>query len=316
MRENKENIHIHGQMNFDSGWEWGYWLNDVVTARASWDPQVDSGNEWDAYAVLLKPMTRIFGSDIGTALEGLLIELTKLQVEMLIYGRIDGKDSLNIDLLSGIAYVSGADTWLDIPRMFGLKFTQPDKIHMNENDHILYPEVIRLLTEMEVRFQSMNEKFKSLLGETMEIYNNGKARMDTCTSKVSNDSNEVCDMQSNEMLLINEHSLNIMYEFSDALAVLTLRISHVLRMYLSNSHHALGNATYTAHMLSSGREILQTAAQIVARREAHYRVPWRRIASWRENPTVYRFGYLWAVCLILVSIVLITRTYTYSKIGS
>ena len=25
-------------MNFDSGWEWGYWLNDVVTARASWDP--------------------------------------------------------------------------------------------------------------------------------------------------------------------------------------------------------------------------------------------------------------------------------------
>lgn len=25
-------------MNFDSGWEWGYWLSDVVTARASWDP--------------------------------------------------------------------------------------------------------------------------------------------------------------------------------------------------------------------------------------------------------------------------------------
>jgi hypothetical protein len=27
---------IDGQMNFDSGWEWGYWLNDVITARAAW----------------------------------------------------------------------------------------------------------------------------------------------------------------------------------------------------------------------------------------------------------------------------------------
>lgn len=29
---------IDGQMVFDSGWEWGYWLHDVIVARASWDP--------------------------------------------------------------------------------------------------------------------------------------------------------------------------------------------------------------------------------------------------------------------------------------
>ena len=29
-REIKENFKIDGQMNFDSGWEWGYWLSDVV----------------------------------------------------------------------------------------------------------------------------------------------------------------------------------------------------------------------------------------------------------------------------------------------
>ena len=29
---------IQGQMIFDSGWEWGYWLNDVVAARSSWSP--------------------------------------------------------------------------------------------------------------------------------------------------------------------------------------------------------------------------------------------------------------------------------------
>lgn len=32
---------IQGQMIFDSGWEWGYWLNDVIAARASWDPAVE-----------------------------------------------------------------------------------------------------------------------------------------------------------------------------------------------------------------------------------------------------------------------------------
>jgi hypothetical protein len=26
-------------MNFASGWEWSYWLNDYITARAAWNPQ-------------------------------------------------------------------------------------------------------------------------------------------------------------------------------------------------------------------------------------------------------------------------------------
>ena len=38
VREVKEDFRIDGQMNFDSGWEWGYWLSDFVTARSSWDP--------------------------------------------------------------------------------------------------------------------------------------------------------------------------------------------------------------------------------------------------------------------------------------
>ena len=35
---------IQGQMIFDSGWEWGYWLNDVIAARASWNPIIDETN--------------------------------------------------------------------------------------------------------------------------------------------------------------------------------------------------------------------------------------------------------------------------------
>jgi hypothetical protein len=35
--------------------------------------------------------------------------------------------------------------------------------------------------------------------------------------------------------------------------------------------------------------------QVVRERERFYRAPLQRIAGWRENPTVYGFGYLWTV---------------------
>ena len=40
-RELMEGFKINGQMNFDSGWEWGYWLSDVITARQAWMPTLD-----------------------------------------------------------------------------------------------------------------------------------------------------------------------------------------------------------------------------------------------------------------------------------
>ena len=40
LREAREAFKIQGQIVFDSGWEWGYWVNDVVAARSSWDPMI------------------------------------------------------------------------------------------------------------------------------------------------------------------------------------------------------------------------------------------------------------------------------------
>jgi len=39
-REERENVRINGQYIFDSGWEWGYWFQGVVAARAVWNPCV------------------------------------------------------------------------------------------------------------------------------------------------------------------------------------------------------------------------------------------------------------------------------------
>jgi hypothetical protein len=82
---------IQGQMNFCSGWEWvcshlsattlstcnshtclpllclcsikGYWLNDVITARASWNPLMTAANRTSALATALSEITRVFGAN-------------------------------------------------------------------------------------------------------------------------------------------------------------------------------------------------------------------------------------------------------------
>ena len=52
-------------------------------------------------------------------------------------GKVDGIDSPKLKgdtIHSGIAYMSGSDTWYDIPRMFGIEGLQPLKIHLDEGE--------------------------------------------------------------------------------------------------------------------------------------------------------------------------------------
>ena len=52
---------MDGQFNFCSGWEWGYWFNDVITARAAWNPETASTTRYAALANAFSEVTRIFG---------------------------------------------------------------------------------------------------------------------------------------------------------------------------------------------------------------------------------------------------------------
>lgn len=37
--EKNMNIQFMGQFNFESGWEWAYWFQNTITARAAWNPR-------------------------------------------------------------------------------------------------------------------------------------------------------------------------------------------------------------------------------------------------------------------------------------
>jgi hypothetical protein len=110
-RELAEGFRIHGQMNFDSGWEWGYWLNDVVTARATWNPLLEIEDEWEAFRASLQPCVALFGEVGAKRLSDVLVRLAQAQEELLINGIVDGMPSPDINKLSGFAYLSGSGTY-------------------------------------------------------------------------------------------------------------------------------------------------------------------------------------------------------------
>jgi hypothetical protein len=312
--ERKRNFKIQGQMNFDSGWEWGYWLNDVITARASWDPMMgldhrdddddddsvesdrekesdEDQNEWKAYEKSLEPFIRILGSDIGSQVQKFLVEFTKIQLDLLIYGRLNGQESISVEKLSGIAYLSGTDTWYDLPRMFGLKFTQPDKVHLDEPDHPLYSHALELLIEMDSQFFQAQERFLQIL-----LFANISQMTCPCDRVWKNDDDDGGD--GDERNREKEENFDpkaypLLDELYDAIQLLSLRAHQVRLLYESKQLNQ--TEEQVASFQGEARGILRKASIIVHHREQAYRVPWQRIASWRENPTVYRFGYLWAV---------------------
>ena len=321
-RELSENFQMQGQMNFDSGWEWGYWISDFVTARASWDPVLDLGvtsscsentctnssvehsdNSWLAFRRALIPLQRIFshlvGSKVGERLVFLITELTKAQARLLINGEImedDGsgtgrlvpRPSPNLKKLSGIAYLMGGDTWVDLPHLLGLPTLQPAKVHLSEIDDPHRRDVIVLLQAMNEEFGNLNADFQNLLKDART---------------------EIRKLE-HELGAQDHACLCVLEEITDAVGLLALRAKQVHLLYASKEPTSSSfqvqrdpifqNISVPPEFVASelqtrARAVIQEATEIVKRRESHYKVYWERVGAWRENPTVYRYGYLWAV---------------------
>lgn len=124
---------MQGQVNFESGWEFGYYLSNVITARAAWQPYIDvttassmkdgievEGEDWQAYRYALTAVLGggAFGS-FAEPLRELLIKLAKTQADLMVFSRVQGQKSVDLNKLSGHAYMSGTDTWVDLERMMG-----------------------------------------------------------------------------------------------------------------------------------------------------------------------------------------------------
>lgn len=257
--EIKQGHRINGQMNFESGWEFGYHISNMVTARAVWNPQLAVRDDWEAFRQALRPLTSIFGK-YGSDVTDSIIELSMNQVRLLIEGRVNGAASPDLTKLSGHAYVSGTDTWVDIPRMLGISFTQPDKVHLTESDDPQWADALAIMREMSEIFQRSSDRFNAIV------------------ESASNDLDKI--------------ALNYLQEIADSTALLALRVRYNYVLY--QSQDSASSAEKRSALLLEGRSLLHQAGDVIDNRVSQFRVPSKRIAGWRQNPTVYPYGYVWA----------------------
>jgi hypothetical protein len=353
IREQQEDFRIDGQMNFDSGWEWGYWLHDVITARASWNPflgrlqhhhhqQPSSSSSsstravekivendivsYIAYGESLNIFTHhLYGEKFGQRLQQILVELTQAQSKILIQGQINGRPSPNIKKLTGIAYLCGTDTWMELPRMLKLHLTQANKVGLRETDDPDWPYALEITEEMEMIFHQFSENIDQLYNDILNYYTIQQQQEESSLSIAAKSCSTPTDDSSTTFtevtfcgadntatqvtinsqissLYINQQALNLLEEITDSIRLLWLRAKQVKVLYESKQAQIMkieaissGESTLRFNLLIQGRNIIQEAMKIIQRREKHYRVHWERIAAWRDNPTVYRFTYLWAV---------------------
>lgn len=269
----KKGAKMDGQVVFSSGWEWSYWLNDVVAARAAWNPHMEAGNDQDATRAILSDVFTPWGDAKKPVIDALIGWMND-ERDLLINGKHDGQVPSNIVQRNGQAYMQGWETWDDvadlvsnIPGVNAPK-TQPDKlglVDMRTPGHggpAYSAEIEPLLAAMEKQFGA--------------------------------------DAAALSKALAAVPTKDIAAELTDAANITTLRATqiHGLYDYVDGYWDSiLSSSAQQKRMvrLAAARTALDSASKIVASREQHYRVPVDRIAAWKSGPTTYNYGYLWTV---------------------
>lgn len=258
---------IDGQLTFSSGWEWGYWVQEVVTARAAWNPRTDLDDDAALFAAF-EPVVQPFGA-VGPQVASLLVQLAKAQHELLIEGRVDGTAPSEIVRRNGQAYLQGwepfddlTDLGQDIP---GISFTmtQPEKLGLVEMRNPLHSppayssQLDPLLAEMESRFGDIADQLEALAPE----------------------------------IPVEAAPLFADLAVGARMTALRARQVHALYNYVDGIYDQ--DDAELAARLQVARDALDDAQALVLAHEANYRVDPDRIAAWRPNPTAYDFTYLW-----------------------
>lgn len=251
------------EVNFDSGWEWGSWMQDVITARAVWNPHMEIAEQTDALAQALSPITNIFGQ-YSQNISAILLRFIASQHALLIQGLVDGAPPGNIVKFNGQAYMEGWDTWSEIAAATNASAsTQPTKISfLDVQDPLHYKtylsEVAPLLAEMETEFS------------------------------------EIANLLLAYQPLVPTWTLDLYNDIVESTQVLAFRAVQVHALY----DYATGffaNKTWRAERLKDAQNAMMEVQTVISNREANYRISPYVVAGWRPNPTCYSYGYLWTV---------------------
>lgn len=264
---------IQGQIVFSSGFEWGYWFPHLVSAAAAWNPRLDIADDREAWKAIVRDVFRGGASDARVeTLVDLLTKTVRSQHDLLIHGKVGGKAPKQIEKLNGIAYLSGQDTWGELNNTLAdvFKFTHaatsPNralaKAYRKKTEHhgVDYKKDLQpLLAEMSTSFEDLAKGYDDLA------------------------SNPPSDLGTE------------MDEFRDGAWMNALRAKQMHALYDAEASGILGrDSKWRQKRIETAKAALDQATAIVHERGSKFRTDIERIAGWKTNPTVYRYGYLWS----------------------
>lgn len=277
----KTNSRINGQVIFSSGWEWGYWFNDMIAAEASWDPKVGAANSLQAFNQITAQTLRLPAqNEFVNAISTTAVD----QHRLLVNGQTKaGKPSI-VEKRTGIAYLAGTDVWDDlgilarqpilsqVPGIDKIPLTQPNKfrddwafsyIDLTYLNEIKYNSELKpLLTEMSQTFQSNFRNFSNVRQLSLPAGLHFYAQ-----------------------------------EFSDGARINSLRADFVLKLYserLAKSKFRTPDILGLQQLINRATLVTRSRLEQVPMRAEHKPL----ISVWENarfnNPTDYHFGYLWS----------------------
>lgn len=283
----KTNSRIDGQIFFSSGWEFGYWFNDVITAEAAWNPHVEAPSSAAAFEKIISETFRL--NQRTQPVASLLSMMAQHQHDLLINGLVNGQPPKKIDKRNGIAYLSGVETYDELPMFFreyvpkflglSLPLTQPNKFR---EDWAF--KVSHYMNE-----KKYNQQLKPLLTSMAQIFQNDAAAMKSLSDSLQGSG------------LTEE-----LEEFADGAQITANRASFVMNLWESRLARHKKRDFQNEVAFQNLQRLLDRTLEITEKRknkipmQPHHRP---LITGWEtaghNNPTDYHYGYVWTAYNLL-----------------
>ncbi|CAJ1398735.1 unnamed protein product [Effrenium voratum] len=288
-------VPLLGQLNFESGWQWGYWLANSAQALVAWRRE----SLQSAFLRLLRFMPQ----KPRVALAQLLVEFAAEQRRLLVKGLRRGgvqtppAPGVGPGSATAMAYIQGSEGLSDFAslaaRYLGEGAPQPDRVHFMELWREVPSSSLRLLQAIQggsavtdaflgtdrLRWQRQSwfqEHLRPLLAETNATFAELARRFERIPAPGK-----------------------AFQDLAVSARMLSLRCSQVLALYEYSAMCRGKETEFCQSRLTLSRSVLSAAQALAEERAEHMGLEaldrGTRVLEWSEPiPTAYSYGYLWA----------------------
>ena len=276
---------MNGQIFFSSGWEFGYWFNDVITAEAAWNPHLEETTSLAAFQKIISKTLRL--SDNRQDIANLLASIADHQQELLVEGKVNSKSPSKIEKRTGIAYLAGVEAFDEIPMWMlenlpgfikhKIPLTQPNKFR---DDWAFKPRAYVYLNE-----KKYNKELRPLLNSMADI--------------MQADADQMKNLASSGL---DQGLQAALQEWTDGTQITANRARFVFNLYENRlaKAKAIENKTIAPtyenlhSIIDSTTRILEMRKTLIPMNEQHKGLLTDWTSPTTQNPTVYHFGYVWS----------------------